>query len=115
MSYSKNLTDLEEKKTKNYLVRDEITNCGWYHGSLKFPMGLSDGNHEELNKDGNCVLNIDESNLFKLQMTIKVEKGSAITVFAEVKDANSGKLRTYKIAYIADTVPELGFCLVKIV
>ena len=115
VSYSKNLTDPEEKKSKNYLIRDEITNCGWYHGSLKFPIGLSDDDQEESNKERNCVLNIGESNLFKLQMTIKLEKGSVITVFAEVKDAKSGKLRTYKIAYIADIVPELGFCLVKIV
>ena len=112
MSYSKNLTDPEEKKSKNYLVREEISNCGWYHGSLKFPIGLSDGDHEESKKNRNCVLNIGESNLFKLQMTIKMEKGSAITVFAEVKDAKSGKSRTYKIAYIANAVPELGFYLV---
>jgi len=39
-------------------------------------------------------------------MTIKLEQGSAITVFVEVKDGKSGRLRIYKIAYIADTVPE---------
>ena len=114
MSYSKNLTDPDEKKSKNYLDREKITNCDWYQGYLKFSTS-SPNTDEDSKKNRNCVLNIGEYHLFKLQMTIKLEKGSAITVFAEVKNVKSGKLRTYKIAYIADTVPELGFCLVKIV
>ena len=109
VSYSKNLTDPEEKKSKNYLIREETSNCDWYHGSLKFPIGPTDGDDKDSKKNQICAINIEESSLFKIQMTVKLEQGSAITVFGEVKDGKSGKLKTYKIAYIADTVPELGF------
>ena len=109
MSYSKNLTDPDEKKSKNYLVREEMTNCDWFNGSLKFPTSSPNADREGSKNNRNCVLNIGEYHLFKLQMTIKLEQGSAITVFAEVKDVKSGKLGTYKITYIANSVPELGF------
>ena len=115
MSYSKNLTDPDEKKSKNYLDREKITNCDWYQGYLKFSTSSPNTDIEDSKKNRNCVLNIGEYHLFKLQMTIKLEQGSAITVFAEVKDVKSGKLRTYKITYIANAVPELGFYLVKII
>ena len=63
VAYTKNATDSQPQKVKNFLLEKNAKNCEWFDQTLSFDGSGSD--------ETTCTLNINEPKLFKLQIVSK--------------------------------------------
>lgn len=100
VAYTKNATDSQPQRVKNVLLNKNAKNCDWLEETLSFDSSKSE------NDETTCILHVNEPKLFKLQITGELSRGSILTFHLDIKDINSGRQRKFKIAYVADQVPD---------